>query len=686
MATRDPSWAEITDNPGMVGGPGTTVQQPGGPSVANAAPAGATGEDDLDFDLPRLKRMFDDARQTLQNSRVDSELSRDYYDGPKQLSPEMLAILRARRQPEIWINRIRGAVDGVVGVIDSNHVDPRAYPVEPGDDDASDVASDTLRYTSQQNHFNVIKADCLENGLIEGCYAAIIEGGPNQDVSVTQVRWDEFFYDPRSRRADFLDARYLGIAKWMYADQLGDIFPSKKAEFGAFAYSGDASSVGVGDLTWEDKPENAFAWLDGTRRRVMVVEVYHLNGGKWFRSVFCAVGVLEHGISAYQDDKGNPACPIIAGSCYVSRENQRYGIVRDMRPIQDEINMRRQKLLHELNVRQIRSTSPDSPPVNVDTVRTEAARADGVIPLGWDIVQRNDVVEGQVNLLNEAKTEIERMGPNPAILGRQGADASGRADQIRQAAGMTELQRVLGRFADWELRCYKQMWAVQRQFWSAPKWIRVTGDENAPKYIQINTVEQPGVPQVNPQTGQPVVGPDGQPVWQTPPVIKNHLAEMDVDIVVDTVPDTASLEQEVWQELIRLIGTNPTYAQQVPFELAIEMSPLPRKRQLIQKIEANKQQNAQQIEQAASVAQGKAFSEQFKTESEAVKNFALAAQARVEGVATAVTAHIDIAEAEMLEEQYQMGTPGIPGLTPTAADVTPPPQPPAPQPGATPPT
>lgn len=653
------------------------TQQPTWADISTRTGDPVAPDSEFDFDISALKRMFDSARTTLADSRIDSEISRDYYDGPKQLSPEMLRVLRKREQPEIWVNRVRGAVDGVVGIIDSNKVDPRAFPREPGDEDAADVASDTLRYTSEQNHFNVIKADCLENGLIEGCYAAIIEGGPDQDVTITQVRWDEFFYDPRSRSANFHDARFLGIAKWMYADQLMSIFPQKANEFGGFASSGDAADVGCGDVTWEDKPEHDVAWIDGQRRRVMVVEVYHQHKNTWYRSVFCAVGILEHGVSPYQDDKGRPRCAIVAGSCFVSRENTRYGIVRDMRPIQDEINMRRSKLLHELNVRQIQQVSQDAPPVSVDTVRAEAARPDGVIPQGWNIVERRDIVQGQAELLAEAKTEIERMGPNPAILGRQEAGASGRADQIRQAAGMQELQRVLGRFADWELRCYKAMWAIQRQFWTAPKWIRVTGDEMAPKYVQVNEVIAPGVQAINPQTGQPATDAQGNPVWQTPPQTKNRLAEMDVDIIIDTVPDTASLQQEVWQELIHLIAANPAYAQQVPFTLAVEMSPLPRKRALIEQIEAANQANAGQRQSDEQLKARSAMTEQAERESKVVLNFARAKNEQITGVAAAAAAHIGISQAQMIEEQYMQGIPGIPGVTPTAADQAPP-MPPAP--------
>lgn len=656
--------------------------------ISAPKPAQPDKSDDYDFDISVLKRMFDDTRTMLAESRIDAEISRDYYDGPKQITPMMLQALRDRKQPEVWDNCIRGAVDGIVGIIDSNKVDPRAFPREPGDDDAADVASDTLRYTAEKNHFSAIKADVLEEGLVEGCGAVIIEGAPDQDVSLTQVRWDEFFYDPRSRKANFSDARYLGIAKWMYADALAAVFPQKATEFQSFASGvGDAAGVGVGDITWEDKPEDGAAWLDNGRRRVMVVEVYHQWKNTWYRSVFCAAGILEHGVSPYTDDAGNPKCAIEGWCAYVSRDNRRYGVVRDLRPMQDEVNMRRQKVLHELNVRQVQMVTPDAPPVSVDTVRMEAARPDGVIPMGWNIVDRKDVVQGQLELLSEAKASIVRMSPNPALMGRNPASASGRSDQIRQAAGMQELQRVLGRFADWELRVYKAMWARQRQFWSAPKWVRVTGDEMAPKYIQINEVVAPGVPAIDPQTGQPQTDQNGQPIWQQPPQVKNHIAEMDVDIIIDTVPDTASLQQEVWQELVRLIAGNPAYAQQVPFTLAVEMSPLPRKQQLLKQIEAANQAGAvqrQSQEQEKAQAQ---MTEQAHRESQTVLNFAKAKNELIEGIAAALTAHMSANQAALFEAQFTGGIPNVPtGAAPTGPMVAPPIAPPAaPGPAPTPP-
>lgn len=635
------------------------------------------------------KSTFDDCRTTIAIPRESSELCRTYYDGPGQLTPTLKAILRDRRQPEIYTNRIRPAVDGIVGVLDSNRTDPRAYPREPDAEDSADIASDVLRYIKDMNHFDIIKANCFENGLVEGCYAAIIEVDADKDVTVNQVRWDEFFYDPHSRRDDFHDANYLGVAKWMYADTLAATYPEKADEFNQFVTSGDVSAFGFGDITWQDKPllsadgttGSIGMWADPGKRRLMVVEMYYTRGGKWYRILFCAAGEIEFGESPYTNDKKSSIPAIVAGSCYVSGlNNTRYGIVRDMVPIQDEINMRRQKALHLLNVRQVQQVDPNAPPVDVDTVRKEAARADGVLPPGWQIVPHNDQIEGQLQLLQESKAELDRMSPNPALLGRGSAESSGRALQIRQQAGLVEFQRPVGRFVDWERRCYANMWYRARQFWPDDKYIRVTHEDEAPQFVRINATVEPGIPRIDPQTGQQARDPQGNPMWLTPPKKENHIAQMGVDIEIDTVPDTASLQQEVWNELVGLAKSDPQIAQDLTPELLVEISPLPRKRELLEKMKKNAQerQQAQQgqkqaVEQAASM---KLQAEIAKTESETVKNFAQAKNYQITGIAAAIQAHMTAEDAERISEQYALGTPeqqaNMAGVAPqVAASVQP---------------
>ena len=192
-----------------------------GDSTPGLADTSASAADSLTApapapDLEKLKRYFTEARQLTETARTKSLQAIDYYD-TDQLVPQQIEELRKRHQPEIVINRIKPAINGIVGVIERGRSDPRAWPREPEKADQADVATDVLRYVAGQNRFKQVKSDCFFDMLIPGTMAAIVGVDPDLQVTVTQIRWEEFFGDPRSRRKDWLDARYLGIAKWMYA-------------------------------------------------------------------------------------------------------------------------------------------------------------------------------------------------------------------------------------------------------------------------------------------------------------------------------------------------------------------------------------------------------------------------------------------------------------------------------------
>lgn len=559
-------------------------------------------------DLASLKSMFEDAASLTQDARKQARIDDDYFHG-NQLTREEKTALNARGQPDIVINRVRPAVNGTLGVLKQGATDPRAYPRTPKDEDSADVASKVLRFIADKNHFDDLKIKAAKDYLVQGTCAAIVEVDEDKQVICTDISWEEFFYDARSRREDFRDARYLGIAKWQYADDVAAMYPDAKTDIDNTVLAGSGLAV---DESFDDRPQDgstSVAWVDKKKRRVMVVELYHREGAEWRRCVFYSGGVLAYDVSAYQDDKKRPVCPIVAQSCFVDRDNNRYGIVRDMRGPQDEINKRRSKLLHLINASQIQAVDPSAVEVDSNVARKEAAKPDGVIPFGWQKVPTTDASVGQANLLAEAKAEIERMGPNPAILGRQGEDSSGRAQLVRQQAGLTEQAVIYGGIEIWELRVYEQMWARAQQFWTAPQYIRVTDDEGAPQFVGINMPKRP--PVIDPNTGQPAMGEDGQPMMGEPQIdpmtgisvlgYENPIAEMDVDIILDTTPDTANVQQEqfaVMAELAKVYGP-----QAVPFDMMVSLSSLPGKREVMEKLKAKADEGGQMQAQMAQMQQ-----------------------------------------------------------------------------------
>src|SRR5665213_2402787 len=337
-------------------------------------------------DLETLKRYFTEARDLTAVARTKSLTCIDYYDGD-QFTPDQLDKLHQRGQPPVVINRLKVAINGIIGVTDRGRSDPRAWPRNPGDEGSADAATDVLRFIADFNKLKRLKQDCFWDMLVPGTMAALVGVDDDLQVTITQVRWEEFFADPRSRRRDWKDARFVGIAKWMYAD--------------------DAAAL-------------------------------------------------------YLANRGRPDCPIEAMSAYVRRDNARYGAAWDMLGVQDEINKRRGKALHLLTVSRIEASDPQAIDVDRDVARKEAARPDGVLPLGWKMSPNTAEMAGNLELLQEAKGEIERLGLSPAVVGRDGADASGRALLARQQGGLIELANLYGALEDWELRVYRQCWARAR--------------------------------------------------------------------------------------------------------------------------------------------------------------------------------------------------------------------------------
>lgn len=588
---------------------------------------------ETDTDLAAVKRMAQEALDLGQDTRNRSTTALQYYH-KKQLSASEIEELNRRKQPDVIINRIRPAVNGTLGVLQQGQTDPKAWPRTPGDEDSADVATKTLRYIADYNEFHQIRIQAARDYLVQHACAVIVGADEKHRITIEAIAPEEFLFDARSRNEDFSDARYMGVAKWMYADDVAGMYPDKREDIFNAIESTAAISV---DASLQDKPSRNAGWIDSRRRRMLVVELYYKERGQWMRAVFHASGILESGPSAYKDSDGKPCCPIVAQSCYVDDELIRYGIVYDMLDLQDEINKRRSKALHLLNSRQARVSAYYAG--DPDKARAELARPDGIL-VGQqgeiEVLNNNDVTAGNLQMLQEIKGEMERAGPNPAILGRQPAAASGRAVLARQQAGLVELAIVFAGHEAWERRVYRQCWTTARQYMTAPDYIRITDDEGAPQFIGINQPQMgPAVVGMNPATGMPMIQP-------TVLGYENALAQMDVDITLDTVPDTATIAQEQFQTLVELAKMYGP--QEVPFDDMLMLSSIPEKSKILERRKARQEQQSQASQgPQQQIALEGAIAQIEETKSKTALNNAKVQQLGVETVTGAFAAGSQVA-------------------------------------------
>jgi hypothetical protein len=543
-----------------------------------------------------LVEMFNEAEMVTYEARQEAERARDYVDG-KQLTQAELETLKRRGQPAIIINRTRRKIQWLRGLEIRQRTDPRAYPRNPQDEQLAEAATDALRFVADSTSFDRKKSAVWGDMLVEGfggvevIHKAKKNGGV--DIVVNRYPWDRLFYDPYSREHDFSDARYLGAVVWQDKEELLQQYPGKKATIEQMQTDAQAME------TYDDRPRHGL-WYDAKRNRIRVVLMWHKVNGEWVWCKFVEKDKLESGESPYVDEDGESVCPLIMQSLYVGRNNDRYGVVRDMFGPQDEINKRRSKALHLLNTRQVRVSAAVT---DRAAISRELAKPDGVIEADKDdfeILQTGDLASGQVALLDEAKNEIDLMGANAALEGETGESSSGRAVLARQQGGMIEIAPELDELAHFTQRVFEAFWDRVRQFWTEEKWIRVTDDENNIRFAGLNRRvtfgealgKQP--PEIVQQVALQMGLVPNDPRLQAVVAVENNVTESPVDIILEEQPDRISLAGETFEALAKY---GPTLPPQVLIE-ADPTLPASKKQKLLELLQQQQPTPDQQLEMA----------------------------------------------------------------------------------------
>lgn len=564
--------------------------------------------------MDKVARMVREAVDLTERERTEAEKDRDYYDGEQWTAPERAALAK-RGQPDVAFNLIQRKIDAIVGVEQRTRTDPRAYPRNPNDEKSAHAVTDAVRYVVDNNRFDSLKSAVFENQLVEGCGAVEVclepQASGEMEIKLKRIRWENYIRDPRSREPDFSDAAYHGVLKWMDEADAVALSPDNAEQIKALIEAGTGRAL-ENHGSHADRPDWG-QWVDRRRRRVQVAQVYYRNpDDTWNYALNIGGQTFIDEPSYYVDEQGRPSCPIEAVSGYVDRENRRYGVVRSMRGPQDEINHRRSKLLHFMNQRRV--IAEQGAVKDPDQARAELARPDGYVEvtpgMQFDVLPGGEQAAGQAELLAHATQELERMGPNAAIQGEGPGSASGRAIVAQQQAGMTQLSPLFDRLNDWAIRVYRQIWYRIKQAWTAPKWVRVTDDENTPRFVGLN---------------QPVQDPFGNVV-----AIENHIPELDMDIVVSTSPDVTVLQGEQFEKIMALAPALASAGMPIPPKLLIQMSDLKDKEAIIAQWDEQSAAMQQQQEQMRMMELAKQQSEAAKRQAETQKTLQEARKTAVE--------------------------------------------------------
>lgn len=559
-----------------------------------------------------------------EEARAAAERDRDYRN-LKQWTDEQKKELNGR--PPVVIDYISRKADYFIGIEQEQRTDPKALPRTPKHDDASDVITDVLRYVEEDQRIDELATDCFENLVVEGVSAAIIDVEPKNDeicVAVRQIDWDRFYYDPHSRRRDMSDAAFMGVVVWMDYAKAKRLYKGKKEEIEAAVANDNVLAT-----THEDKP----LWIDKKRKRLKVCQHFYLgDDGEWMTCHFTkGAFLIEPRQSPYADEYGKPVNPIVVNTAYIDRDNNRYGLLRQFVDVQDEINHRRSKALWLLSNRQTFSNRQSG--IDEHDARKQLARPDGHIQMqsgqfgvDFGIIPTTDMAEGQLAMFENAKSEI--LGYATAV---DPDSQSGRAMMVADNKAFKEIGRIFASHRRFKTDIYRQCWLRIKQFWTDQKWIRVTDNEQALEWVGLNIPVTAAEQYIMEQTGAPLkdiknkYAQQLEQVYAEQPEMRqvvetiNDVAKMDVDINIEAVPDTLTLQQEQFQllaDLAKVYGP-----QEVPFDSLVELSGMRNKKQFLDQRRNGQNQAGQVAAQAAQLQQAKTQTDiENKQADTAVKN------------------------------------------------------------------
>ena len=584
-----------------------TGYSPGGSSPGPTA-VGDTETDASGFwSLAKCRQAYTSYLDSKRLEIEEQQQARRYRHGV-QWTAEQIKVLNDRRQPVVTYNQIGPKLDGIVGVVERLKQDPKAFPRTPQHQAGADLATAVLRYLMDRNFWNEVAPQVSEASAVDGLagielglkqvppkpssfaprgasedrqqYGGNVvpfpgmghNGGPplepeqpDHDVIFGKVDNDGFFYDPRSFKHDFSDARYMGMGKFVDEEQLLELMPQLKEAL---------LETGSGDLDLTSNSDRDTRWFqsEGEFKQIRLVDIWYRVANGWRWTLFTGGKILMQGESPFRDEYGAQLCKYVMFSAQVDHDGDRYGFVRNLVSVQDEVNQRRSKGLHELNSRRIVATKAAVADGNVEAIRREAARADGVVlvntslqDIQFDDAAKQSAIMGQLEFMRDAKQEIQNFGPTPSLVGgRAGegglaAGSSGRAIALMQQAGIAELGPYMLNLRGWKIRVYRALFNAAQSYWINQRWIRVTDAQGEPQFVGINQ------PAVDPMSGMPT--------------IQNQIGELDVDIILDEGPDSITVMQDTFEAISQ---TLPAVAKMLSPEQAaaamgvlIETSPLP---------------------------------------------------------------------------------------------------------------
>ena len=542
-----------------------------------------------------------------ETNRAEMALDQEFYDG-NQWSDQDARVLRDRGQVPIVYNQIAPTINIVLGTEKRSRAQFKVLPRGKEDSRAAELKTQLLKYLNDVNREQFSKSMAFEDAVKVG--VGWLETGvqgedDGEPVYARYETWRNMLWDSASIEKDMSDCRYMTRSKWVDVDVAHALFPERRGMIDQSAIESDRFLMDAshGDIAMDTmeiadsmyrSDQAQFAYK---RLRLRLIEIWYraptkvkkLSGGMFSGEIY------DEAHPAHQEEitmgkavvvnkvmmRMHCAIMTIKGLLFVSQTPYRhndfpftpiwgyrrganglpYGLIRQLRDIQTDVNKRASKALHILNTS--KTIMDEGAVPDLDTFMEEVSRPDAVIVKKQgkelNIHVDRDLAPAHIELMSRSIQMIQSVsGITDEYMGRTTNAKSGIAIQRRQEQGSLATSAIFDnlRFAS-QVHGEKQLSLIE-QFFTEEKQFRITNMRGTPEYITVN---------------------DGLP--------ENDIVRTKADFIISEDDWRNSMRQAASEELLALLQQLAPVSPQLPvimLDLLVESMDIPNRDEIVNRI------------------------------------------------------------------------------------------------------
>ena len=646
--------------------------------------------------LNKISEWWAQARQALADCRYEMAIDEEHYDG-HQWSDEDRRELIDRGQIPSQRNLIKTAVDWIYGASVKMRTDFNVLPRHKDQIRSAEVKKDLLKYVQDVNKAEFSRSYALKDAIKVGVgwLEDSIRNDPDEELLMSEYESGRnMWWDHLALKRDVQDGRYIFRSKWVDLDIGIAMFPDRANQIKAAAIASNLYGTDDDEFYWL----NMHRIHDGhTYRQTLFDDIFNVNNRRervrliecWYREpanvqilhgfprhqgevfnaqdpfhqrllnegyatavdatkmmVRCAIFVPDFMLQDIPSPYRHNRFPFTPIWCYRrGRDNTPYGVPRNLRSPQEDLNKRLSKAIFILSTNQV--IADNNAVDDWDELAEEVARPDGQIKIKpgtvrFEIRNNTALVEEQVSLMHDDAKYIQDVsGVTDENMGRETNAASGLAIQSRQGQGAITTVEIFDNYRyAFQVQGEKQLSLIE-QFYDEPKMVRITGNKGDVDFMLINEEYQN-------EQGETEI---------------NDITASQADFKVDEQQWHASAREALFTKMSEMMQNLPGDVQLHLLDLVIELSDVPGVDEFVARIRKLNGQGDRQSEPSEADQQLAAQKQEEAEQKELAKQTQIASleaqKAGTRKTLATVALTEEKAKTEQAHQQALLAKPGI---------------------------